>query len=110
MSGAAALHPELRAGDVLVTDRGFCSYAHLALVCQRGVHGLLRLHQGILVDFAPGRAHVHPSQGKSDRKKGMPRSRWLKQLGATDQIVEWFKPSVKPDWMSADQYAALPTS
>lgn len=110
MSGAATLHPELRAGDVLVTDRGFCSYAHLALLFQRGVHGLLRLHQVILVDFTPGRAHVHPSQGKSDRKKGMPRSRWLKQLGATDQIVEWFKPSVKPNWMSVDQYAALPTS
>jgi hypothetical protein len=110
MSGVASLHPELRAGDVLVADRGFCSYAHLALLWQRGVQGLLRIHQRTIVDFTPGRAHVHPTQGKVDRKKGMPRSRWSKQLGATDQIVEWFKSPRKPDWMSAAQYAALPAS
>jgi len=110
MSGVAELHPELRAEDVLVADRGFCSYAHLALLWQRGVHGLLRIHQRTIVDFTPGRAHVHPAGGKSDRKKGVPRSRWLKQLGATDQLVEWFKPPTKPEWMSAEQYAALPAS
>jgi len=53
MSGVADLHPELRAGDVLVADRGFYSYAHLALLWQRGVHGLLRLHQRTIVDFTP---------------------------------------------------------
>jgi len=110
MSGVATLHPELRAGDVLVADRGFCSYAHLALLLQRGVQGLLRMHQRMIVDFAPGRAHIHPAQGKSDRKKGMPRSRWLQQLGTTDQLVEWLKPLSKPGWMSAQQYAALPAS
>lgn len=110
MSGATALHPELRAGDVLVADRGFCSYAHLALLFQRGVHGLLRVHQRTIVDFTPGRLHVHPNQGKADRTKGMPRSRWLQQLGATDQLVEWLKPPQKPNWMGAEQYAALPDS
>lgn len=110
ISGTATLHPELRAGDVLVADRGFCSYAHLALLLLRGVHGLLRIHQRTIVDFTPGRTHVHPAQGKSDRKKGMPRSRWIEQLGVTDQIVKWFKPPRKPDWMSAAQYAALPAS
>lgn len=110
MSGAATLHPELRAGDVLVADRGFCSYAHLALLLQRGVHGLLRIHQRTIVDFTPDRAFVHPAGGKSDHKKGKPRSRWIKQLGATDQIVEWFKPPRKPDWMRAAQYASLPAS
>jgi hypothetical protein len=110
MSGTATLHPELRGGDVLVADRGFCSYAHLALLWQRGVHGLLRIHQRTIVDFTPGRAHVHPNQGKADRKKGLPRSRWLQQYGATDQLVEWLKPAEKPNWMSAEQYATLPTS
>lgn len=110
MSGAATLHPELRAGDVLVADRGFCSYAHLALLLERGVRGCLRIHQRTIVDFTPGRAHAHPAQGKSDRKKGMPRSRWIKRLGSTDQMVEWFKPPSQPDWMRAEQYAALPTS
>ena len=51
MSGAVDLHPELGAGDVLVADRGFCSDAHLALLLQRGAHGLLRIHQRTIVDF-----------------------------------------------------------
>jgi hypothetical protein len=75
MSGVSELHPELRAGDVLVADRGFCSFAHLALLFQRGVHGLLRLHQRTIVDFTPGRPHVLSSQGKNEHKKGKPRSR-----------------------------------
>lgn len=110
MAGARELHPELRAGDVLVADRGFCSYAHLALLLQRGVHALLRIHQRTIVDFTPGRAHVHPCQGKADRKRGKPRSRWIEQLGANDQIVEWFRPPQRPQWMSQRQYRALPAS
>lgn len=108
MSGVTELHPELHAEDLLVADRGFCSYAHLALLLQRGVHGLLRIHQRTIVDFTPGRAHVHPGRGKADRKKSIPRSRWLQQLGATDQIVEWLKSTNRPRWMSVEQFAALP--
>ena len=29
--------------------------------------------------------------GRTMRKQGKPRSRWIEQLGANDQIVEWFK-------------------
>src|ERR1035438_3159419 len=32
LSGTAELHPELCEGDVLAGDRGFCSFAHLALL------------------------------------------------------------------------------
>ena len=110
MSKTVQLHPELRANDLLVADRGFCSYAHLALLLQRGVHGLLRIHQRTIVDFTPGRPYAHPGRGKTDRKQGMPRSRWLKKLGVTDQIVEWLKSTNKPRWMSAEQFAALPAS
>jgi Transposase DDE domain len=110
MAGVAELHPELHAGDVLVADRGFCSYAHLALLCQRGVHTLLRIHQRTIVDFTPGRAHVHPCRGKADCKLGKPRSRWIERLSQNDQIVEWFKPLDQPEWMSHEQYAALPES
>ena len=110
MSKTVQLHPELQPGDVLAADRAFCSFAHLALLCQRGVHGLLRIHQRTIVDFTPGRPHVQPGGGTSDRKKGMPRSRWLRALAATDQLVQWLKPPVasKPDWMSPEQFAALP--
>ncbi len=112
MSKTVQLHPELQAGDVLVADRAFCSYAHLVLLWQRGVHGLLRIHQRTIVNFTPGRQHVQPRCGKSDRKKGKPRSRWLRALGVTDQLVEWLKPANanRPDWMSREQFAALPDS
>ena len=110
MSKAAELHPELLSGDALVADRGFCSYAHLTLLLERGVHGLLRIHQRILVDFTPGRPYVHPNRNKAKHQKGLPRTRWIKKLGATDQIVEWFKPQEKPEWMSQEQFSALPTS
>lgn len=110
MARVAEVHPELRAGDILVADRGFCSYAHLALLWQRGVHGLLRIHQRTIVDFTPGRAYVHPGQGKADRKQGKPRSRWIKQLGKKDQIVAWLKSPDRPQWMSEQQYAVLPAS
>jgi hypothetical protein len=110
MSGVAQLHPELRAGDVLVADRGFCSYAHFALLRQRGVHGLVRVHQRTIVEFTPGRAHVHPCRGKADRKLGEPRSRWIERLGKNDQIVEWLKSPNRPQWMSHEQHAALPAT
>lgn len=108
MSGAAILHPELGEGDLLMADRAFCSFAHLALLFQRGVHGLLRAHQRTIVDFTPGRAHANPAD--RGRRQGLPSSRWLKQFGVTDQLVEWLKPKDKPRWMSAEQYASLPAS
>lgn len=110
LNGAAELHPELRSGDVLVADRGFCSYAHLTLLLQRGVQGILRVHQRTIVDFTPGRAHVVPAKDTAKQSKGKPRSRWIKRLGKLDQIVEWLKPIEKPDWLSVEQYAALPES
>jgi hypothetical protein len=43
LSEVVRLHPELRSGDVLVADRGFCSYAHLALLVHAGVHAVCRM-------------------------------------------------------------------
>ena len=39
------LHPALRRGDILVGDRGFCSYVQLALLATQGLWGCFRLHQ-----------------------------------------------------------------
>ncbi len=109
MKRMAELHPELQSGDVLVADRGFCSYPHLCLLIQRGVDALLRVHQLTIVDFTPGRAHVVPGKGKSEKRKGRPRSKWLRQLGVNDQIVQWLKnPKSKPVWMSQQQFNSLP--
>ena len=107
-AGLADVLGRLTAGDVLVADRGFCSFAGLALVMSRGIHAVFRLHQKQIVDFTPGRAHAHPRQGGAP--KGMPRSRWIRAYGLTDQVVEYFKPARRPERMSAAEYQALPGS
>lgn len=105
MSQVQQVHPTLRAGDVLVADRGLCSFAHLALILQGSLHAVFRVHQKQIVDFTMGRAHT--VQGKH-RQRGMPTSHWIKRLGHNDQIVEWFKPSSPPGWMTPKQFESLP--
>jgi hypothetical protein len=109
MSGVTQIHPELKPGDVLLGDRAFCSFAHLALLVSAGIHGIFRAHQKLNIDFTPGRAHKS-SRPKSARTKGLPSSRWITQLGAMDQIVEWFRPTDRPEWMSVEAFAALPAT
>ena len=106
MADVMRLHPLLCIGDVLLGDRGFCSFAHLALLVERGVHGVFRIHQRQIVDFQPKRAHRRPGQKKLP--KGLPSSRWVRCLGVTDQVVAWLKPARCPAWMTAAQYALLP--
>jgi Transposase DDE domain len=98
------LHPLLGAGDLLVGDRGFCSFVHLAMLSLRAIHGVFRLHQRTIVDFRPHRKKHRQGQ------TGKPRSRFIKRLGKWDQVVEWFKPKSKPRWMSRKQYSILPPS
>ena len=110
MARTVELHPELGAGDVLLGDRGFCSYAHLALLMARQVHAVFRIHQRTIVDFTPHRPHAVPGKGKAAKRKGMPRSKWLRKLGIQDQIVQWLKrPRDVPSWMTIEQYEALPS-
>ena len=45
MRGVISLHPMLREGDILLGDRAFCSFCHLALLNARGVFACVRLHQ-----------------------------------------------------------------
>lgn len=109
---ASQTHPELAPGDVLVGDRGFCSFAHLAQLSATGLHGVMRIHQRMIVDFRKGRRHVPPSPPFSKLRgaRGLPRSRWVKWLGHCDQIVEWYKPRQRPKWLDHATYAALPDS
>jgi hypothetical protein len=106
------LHQLLVAGDLLVGDRGFCSFVHLAMLFSRGVHGVFRIHQKTIVSFHPHRRHkVKCSKRPKVRGKPMPCSRFVKRLGKHDQIVEWFKEAVsRPQWMSRRQYRSLPDS
>jgi hypothetical protein len=108
LKGVAALHPELAAGDVVLGDRAFGSYGHLALLVQRGLFGIFRAHQKLIVDFTIRRPHVAPGRDKHSRSKGLPRSKWIAGLGSLDQIVEWFRPEEVPSWATAEAWAALP--
>jgi len=104
------VHPMLAPGDVLVADRGLCSYVHLALLVQAGVHAVLRIGARQIVDFTPGRPFVRPSVRRTSAVKGVPRSRWLKALGVHDQLVAWLKPKTCPSWLTREALAALPDS
>jgi hypothetical protein len=97
------LHPLLSKGDLLVGDRGLCSYVHLAMLQLRSVLGLFRMHQRQIVDFRPHR--------KSHKKgqRGKPRSRFVKRLGKHDQLVRWIK-GQRPKWMEPAQWAGIPGS
>jgi hypothetical protein len=125
-SQSADLHSAMQPGDIEVGDRGFCSYARLALLHLRRLHGVFRLHQRTIVDFTPGRPHRTPGQRKQDGKRRrrqsgrksrrarrrnrqqIPTSRWLRQLGVMDQLVEWQRPLQPPKWMTKAEFAALP--
>jgi hypothetical protein len=78
LTHAAAMHPEMQAGDVLVGDRAFGSFAHLALCGRRQLHAVFRAHQR--------RRHTT----------------------APDRLVWYTKPSRRPSWMTAEEYQALP--
>lgn len=106
------VHGALERGDVLLGDRGLCSYVHLAQLWRAGLHGVFRIHQKMIVDFRIGRLH-RPPRTKSNffkRAQGLPRSRWVKWQGHWDQVVEYYKPSRRPKWLTAEEFAALPSS
>jgi hypothetical protein len=104
MRHAVLMHPELDEGDILLGDRGFASYVHLALLFMRKMHGVFRCHQKQIVSFRVGRKHT----GKGKAVKGQPRSRYVKRLGRWDQLVEYLRPKDKPLWMDKAAYAAVP--
>jgi len=76
---------QLRPGDVLVADRYYCSYFMIALLKQRGVEVVFPLHQCRQHSFGQGQS-----------------------LGEEDEVVTWQKPKQRPEWLTAEDYAALP--
>src|SRR6202045_2342461 len=81
------LWPHLNPGDVLLADRGFCSFFSLSSLQERGVDCLMRLHQRRRVDFRGG-----------------------KRLGPEDIVLNWTKPAQRPETLSAQEFSALPDS
>ena len=106
MSQLAGLHGALQRGDVLLADRGLCSFVHLALCSVFPIDAVFRMHQKTIVDFTVDRPHRRRKDEKQ-RKHGVPTSRFVRKLGHEDQVVEWLKPTDKPKWIDAAVYAAL---
>jgi len=106
MSGVWRLHVQLSAGDVLLGDRGFCSFVHLALLLRDKLHSVIRIHQRQLVSFRKDRR----LSGKQPRGTValFAKSRLIRKLGRFDQIVEYTKPVTCPDWLDGATFAALP--
>jgi len=79
------LWERLEKGDVLLEDRGFCSYGAMASLLQRGIDTVARLH---------------PCRG-ADMRQG-------KALGQGDRLVVWRKPAQTPRGCCEQQWQALP--
>jgi hypothetical protein len=75
----------LQRGDVLLGDRGFCSFAEMWGLLERGVDSVMRLNQR--------------------RQAGL---RILKRLGKNDFLVEWMKSGACPKGLSAEEWQAMP--
>ena len=78
------LWDELEPEDIVLGDRYDCSYFDIALLKQRGVDSVFRLHQRRPCDFRRGQ-----------------------RLGKEDQIVTWMRPP-RPEWMDEATYAQIP--
>lgn len=74
------LHPLLKRGDILVADRGFCSYLQIARLIDCAVDVVMHLHQR--------------------RKPGALR----------DCIETWTRPLLRPAWMSLALWEQIPES
>lgn len=78
MARVDGVHPTLRPGDVLVGDRGFCSFAHLALLLDRGVHAVFRIRKRTVVPvragagIPPAERHKGPSDSSGPHRSGLP--------------------------------------
>ncbi|MGB6041610.1 MAG: IS4 family transposase [Pirellulales bacterium] len=77
---------QLEAGDILLTDKYFCSYFMIALLLERNIDFVARLHHA--------------------RKEDAYRT---KRLGKKDHLIQWQRPA-KPDWMDQETYDRMPAS
>jgi hypothetical protein len=72
-------------GDVMLADAFYCNYFVIAALQGVGVDVLFAQNGARITDFRRG-----------------------ERLGARDHRVSWPKPQVRPEWMSREDYAALP--
>jgi hypothetical protein len=63
-------------GDIMLGDRGLCSYYDISMLKDRGVDSVLHLHQA---------------------RKPIPEAKALKKLGPDDFLIEWKRPQKQND-------------
>jgi Transposase DDE domain len=80
-----SLWEHLRAGEVLLGDRGFGGWAVLAQCSLRGIHGVFRLRSSRKADF---------------RKAG--------RIGRNDRIEVWSRPAKRSSYLTEQQWAQFP--
>jgi hypothetical protein len=107
---ASKVHASLRPGDAVLGDDAFSTYVHLALLLEAKCHAIMPVHHRRHVDFTANRPHVPMKASAKAGNAGKPRSRQVKILGELDQIVEYFKPINRPDWMEAAAWKQIPDS
>lgn len=93
----------LRAGDVVVADRLYCSFSFIGQLALQGVHAVIRVPvNSRQIDFRPYRKHA-----KHHHHRGL-QSRWIRRLGRHDQVAAWRKPLECPARMTAAEWARIP--
>jgi hypothetical protein len=75
----------LRPGDVLLADRGACSYADIFMLSQQGIECVMR---------------NHPRRTKALTQ--------IKRFGKADRLVLWHKSPDGPQWLTHAQWEAIP--
>ena len=75
----------LEQGDILLADRGFCSYNSFWQMSRAGVDALMRLSAVRKVDFRKGT-----------------------KLGKGDRLITWTKPAQRPKGCSQEDFDSLP--
>lgn len=111
LADAGKLHGLLCPGDILIADRAFESFAHLAMLLGAGIDAILPVHQKRKIDFCRKRrrrSRGKPASRRRLRKPPLYDRQVLRKCGLRDQIVRWRKPQCKPRWMSQEAFDALP--
>ena len=72
-------------GNVVLGDRGFCSFANFSMLMDKGVDAVMRLHQRRAPDFRQG-----------------------KRLGPLDRLITWTRPAGRAAGWSREEWNALP--
>jgi hypothetical protein len=113
MADAGRLHPHLGPGDILIADRAFESFVHLAMLIRAGVHAIFPAHQKRQIDFRCKRRRRSRGKPLARGRKSSARPplydrEVIRKCGPRDQTVRWRKPMDKPDWISQEEFDSLP--